>query len=156
MEAADAVIEALNAVYPLILTIKEQTHRQEHAFKAAHYKKLRKKYNRLTNVVHEYWLHRLVCWFASHGAMPDSRMRVVEVAGGDSPADAFAFTDDLLKDLNKALLTACVAVHDADDYVTGKLVHCLLEYVEKWRDCFEAELNVIADVGVKLYLQRMK
>ncbi len=156
MDADSALMDAMKPVYVLALTLKEQTHRQEHAFKAAHYRRLACKYNRLTQVLHDYILHRLVKWFASHQAEPDSALMEVRVAAANDPGDAFVFSGDLLKSLNIAILTACVATHDVDDYVTGKLLHRLLCKVEKWRDRFEAELAVIADVGDKLYLQKMK
>jgi hypothetical protein len=156
MKADDAVIEALNLIYPLVLTLKEQTHRQENVFRSAHYHKLSKKFNRLTNFIHKGPLHELVRWFSSHHADPDSRLLEVRVAEPNEPTDAYTYTDDILKAINQALLAACVAVHDADDYVTGKLIHCLLKEVESWRDRFDAELDQVADLGTKLYLQKMK
>ncbi len=156
MKPDPAVVDALNAVYPLVLTLKEQTHVQEHTFQAAHYRRLLKKFDRLTNEIHAIWLHKLVCWFASHQVEPDSSLLEVRVADANEPGDAFVYTDDLLKALNQALLSACVAVHVADDYPTGKLVHRLLCRVEKWRDRIDAEIQQIADLGDKLYLQKMK
>ena len=156
MKADDATIEAMQPVYSLVLSLKEQTHRQEHVFKAGHYRKLARKFNRLTNVIHAKWLHKLTIWFASHHAEPDSTLVEVRTAEANEPADALVYSGDLLQSLNQAILVGCVAAKGDDDYVTGKLLHCLLCGVEKWRDCLNAELDQVEDLGAKLYLQRMK
>ena len=153
MKADPDVVAALNAVYVLVLTLKEQTHLQEHVFQAAHYRRLLKKFDKLTNAIHATWIHWLVMWFTAHGELPDSELADFQVADADDPGDAFSYSGDLLKSLEQALLTACVAVHAADDYVTGKLVHCLLNKVEKLRDCFGAEADLVDTLGKQLYLQ---
>lgn len=154
MKADPATVAAMNAIYPLVLTLKEQTHRQEHIFFAAHYCRLGKKFDKITNEIHAKWLHKLVCWFASHEADPDSSLVSFAVAAANEPGDALANTDDLLTQLNQALLAACTEI--SGDPVSKKLVHKILCRVEKWRDIIDAEADQIDDLGTALYLQKMK
>ena len=156
MKAAASVVEGLNAVYILALTFKEQTHKQEHAFQAAKYKRLTCWFDKLTTRVHKIVIHELVDWFAEHGIDSDSKLLEVRVADAEEPSDAFMYTLDLLTALDAAYRGACEAVEDVGDYVTQTLIHKHLKKIERWTDKAEAELATIAKLGPELYLQKMK
>lgn len=158
MQVSPELFDALNAVYPLLLTLKEQAHKQENRYEAARLKKLAAWFDRLGCTVHAKLIHPLVDWFAETGrdGESDSTIGTITLAEVPDPAEAFAATLAALEAIHKAYEAACEAAEDSGQYTTVKMIWKALKKVEKWQEKAEAEAAHVKLLGVELYLQKMK
>jgi len=125
-----SVVDALNTIYPLVLTAFEQFHRQEHRFEVRYrYMVLQKRYDKLVEAA-RCWRRAILNRLEALDADADSSMGTIKVQ--DDVKLAYEATRDLLTDIAGAIDKAVDAAQGEKerDHVTHKLLLMLRKEVD--------------------------
>jgi len=141
---APAVVDALNAIYPLVLTAYEAWHRQEHRFEIRYrYQVLVRRYDRLVHAA-RCWRRAILNRLEAVGADADSTIGPVEVQ--DDVRLAYEATKDRLTKIADAIDAAVDSARTEKDHVTHKLLLHLRAEVEHKLVKINAWLAQVADM----------
>ena len=142
---APAVVDALNAIYPLVLTAYEAWHRQEHRFQVRYrYHVLERRYDRLVHAAH-CWRRAILNRLEAVGADADSTIGPVTVE--DDVRLAYESTKARLTGIAAAIDAAVDSATVGKDHVTHKLLLMLRKEVEHKLVKLNAWLAQVADMG---------
>ena len=121
MAASDkSVVDALNAIYCLVLTAFEQFHRQEHRFQVRYrYKVLVHRFDKLVDAA-RCWRRHVLNRLEELDADADSKIDPVAVE--DDVKVAYEKTLDLLEKIAAAIDAAVDSARTESDHVTHKLL----------------------------------
>jgi len=126
--AAQPVVDALNTIYPAVLTAFEQFHRQEHRFLVRYrYKVLVNRYDKLVHCARE-WRRCLLNRIESLGGDADSTLDKVTVE--DDVKKAYTATETILTKIADEVDAAVDSAVVAKDHVSHKLLMMLRSHVE--------------------------
>jgi len=141
---APTVVDALNAIYPLVLTAYEQWHRQEHRFEIRYrYHVLQKRYDRLVAAA-RCWRRAILNRLEAVGADADSTIERVTVE--DDVRKAYEATKDQLTAIADAIDKAVDSARTERDHVSHKLLLHLRSEVEHKLVKLNAWLAQVADM----------
>lgn len=149
MQGSSSVIASLNVVYSQCLTWKEQSHRQENRFEAIGWKGLKKKFDKMTQEVHNL-NHYVLDRIEQLNGEPNSMLGPVQIA--NDAQGAFSLALITVTELCKAISSAIdVSVADKDR-VTEEMLYDLYEVTEERVLKIEKQLRKISALQIPLYL----
>jgi len=151
---APAVVDSLNAIYPLVLTAYEQWHRQEHRFEIRYrYHVLQHRYDKLVAAA-RCWRRALLNRLEAVGADADST--IGKIAVEDDVKRAYEATKDTLGKIADAIDAAVDSARTEKDHVTHKLLLHLRHEVEHKCVKLNAWLAQVADMKTNYLVTLVK
>jgi len=151
---SSAVIDALNAIYTLVLTAFEEWHRQEHRFEVRYrYHVLQHRYDMLVHAA-RCWRRELLNRLEAVGA--DANSSIGKVVVSDDVKKAYERTHDCLQEIADAMDKAIATVRVEEDHVTHKLLLHLRGEVEHKIVKLNAWLAQVADMKTNYLVTLVK
>jgi hypothetical protein len=153
---AKSVVDALNTIYPCVLTAFEQFHRQEHRFQVRYrYMVLQKRFDKLVHAA-RCWRRTLLNRLEALGADADSTIEKIVVE--EDVKRAYEATKDLLGRIAEAIDSAVESARDGKnaDHVTHKLLLGLRFEVEHKIVKVNAWLAQVADMKANYLVTLVK
>jgi hypothetical protein len=153
-QSQSSVVDALNTIYPLILTAFEQFHRQEHRFEVRYrYKVLQKRYDKLVHAA-RCWRRMLLNRLEALGADADSK--IGKIAVEDDVKRAYEVTRGLLGRIAVVIDQAVDSAIVEKDHVTHKLLMMLRTEVAHKLVKIDAWLAQVSDMKANYLVTLVK
>jgi bacterioferritin (cytochrome b1) len=151
MQGSQLVIDGLQAVFHNLLSLEQQAHLQEHRFESMRYS-FSNWFHAIEEKGHENLIHPVLDRIHALGGTPLSRYAWEVPPSTPDVAPAMRETLSSLQAVHRAYNQACEYAEADDDYVTEKMIHEHLCWVEKKMNKFEARIAQCDKLGERAFL----